>query len=317
MKHSDSKDNVEHSYGSAPVGIMDPPAVVLPENSVFSKRAKRLRELSGRVASLRDFLGFMARVALAQHQVLASRTPEWLPDSSAFELALEHNMAPLGIHALRRDIDWQTELTAILDALELHVGQAQRPLLIRLRELNSASLDALADDVLEGRPGPEKLRGLMPLVASALQVTWVRMTQALPRPPKRPPHEARSLCPCCGSAPVASVIHIDGKRSGVRYLHCGICATEWYLERAKCSVCDRSDDLNYLGLEDEAGKAVLPMQAETCGDCQSYLKIVSREWNAGADPLADDLASLALDLMLGEEGKFQRSGFNPMLIAGE
>lgn len=317
MKHSDGNDEVKHEYGSAPVGVMDPPTVVLPRTDVFGVRAKRLRELSGRVASLREFLGFMARVALAQDQVLASRKAAWLPKSSAFELALEHGMAPLGIHALRRDVDWQSELVAILDALELNVGTAQRQLLTQLRELDDATRESLADAIFEGQAGPEALRGLMPLVAAALQVAWVRMAQTLPSAPKRASGEARTLCPCCGSAPVASVIHIDSQRSGVRYLHCGICATEWHLERAKCSVCDSNNQLNYLGLEDSAGKPALPMQAETCGDCHSYMKIVSLEWNASADPLADDLASLALDLMLAEEGEFVRSGFNPFLIVGD
>ncbi|MHB0777464.1 formate dehydrogenase accessory protein FdhE [Halomonas sp. WWR20] len=308
---------MSHSYGSTPVGIMDPPAVVLPDPGIFSERAKRLGELSELVAPMGEFLSFMARLVQAQHQVLESRQAPWLPATEAFDLALEHGMAPLGIHALRRDIDWQAELSGILDALELHVGETQRPLLNRLRDMASTELDGLADDILEGRSGPEESRGLMPFVAAALQVAWVRMTRVLPRAPKRPSRDMQALCPCCGSAPVASVIEIESDRSGARYLQCGLCATQWYLERAKCSVCDKSGKLNYLNIEDETGEPVLPMQAETCGDCNSYLKIVSREWNAGVEPLADDLASLALDLMLSEEGKYQRSGFNPLLIVGE
>ncbi|WP_459874491.1 formate dehydrogenase accessory protein FdhE [Halomonas shantousis] len=299
------------------MGIIDPPGVVLPGKSIFSERARRLRELADQVPSMSDFLGFMARLVQAQHQVLESREPTWLPEPAAFELALEHDMAPLGIHALRRDVDWQSELAGVLDALELHVAEAQRPLLQQLRQLDDTALDALADDVLEGRGGPVERRGLMPFVAAALQVAWVRMTQVLPRPPRRPGKESKALCPCCGSAPVASLIEIEKDRSGVRYLQCGLCASQWRVERARCSVCDGSGELNYFELENESGETALPMQAETCGNCNSYLKIISREWNAGVEPLADDLGSLALDLMLGEEGIYQRSGFNPLLIVGE
>ena len=35
------------------------------------------------------------------------------------------------------------------------------------------------------------------------------------------------------------------------------------------------------------------------------------------DPVADDLASLPLDLMLADEGVYARSGYNPLLVFGE
>jgi FdhE protein len=306
----------EHAFGSAPSGIMQPPAVVLPDGKLFSRRALRLAELAERVPALGDFLEFMALLAQAQQRVLSERAPAWTAQPGAFDLALEHGMAPLGIHALRRDLDWTADLSMLLDALEVRVAARQRPLLDALRRLDAQQLEALADDVLEGRPGPDALRGLMPLLAAALQVAWVRLAGALPRPPQRPGREAQALCPCCGSAPVASVIHIERQRSGVRYLHCGLCATEWNLERVRCTVCGEGGHIHYLGMHDEQDKPILPVQAETCGDCHSYLKVVQREFHGRADPLADDLASLALDLMLAEQGEFSRSGHNPLMIAG-
>lgn len=305
---------MSHAFGNAPVGIMDPPGVVLPEAELFASRARRLRDLSERVAPLSDFLAFMAQVAQAQHVTMERDASDRLPEPDAFRLALEHGMPPLGIDALKRDVDVRTELVGILDGLELHIGEAQRPLLTSLRELPDAELDFLIDDVLERRPGPEASRGMMPLVAAAMQVAWVRMARLLPEAPQRPQRESRALCPCCGSAPAASVIHIEQQRSGVRYLVCSLCATQWYLERSKCSVCDQAGKIYYVGLEDDDGERLLPVQAETCGDCNSYLKIVPREFDAHAEPLADDLASLALDLLIAEEGRFQRSGYNPLLI---
>lgn len=305
-----------HAFGSAPTGIMQPPAVVLPDTQTFGRRALRLHELAERVPSLGDFLEFMALVAQAQQRVLDAREPAWRPGAEAFELALRHGLPPLGTQALRRDLDWQADLAGLLEVLELRVAQQQRPLLEALRALPEQRLVALADDVLEARPGPEASRGLMPLIAAALQVAWVRLAQALPEPPRRPSREAQALCPCCGSAPVASVVHIERQRSGVRYLHCMLCATEWNLERVRCSLCGAGGQIHYLGLQDADGKPLLPVQAETCGDCHSYLKQVEREFNGRADPVADDLASLALDLMLAEQGEFARSGYNPLLIAG-
>lgn len=307
---------VNHAFGSAPSGIMEAPEVVLADATLFSKRAFRLRELVQQVPALDEFLEFMGRLAQAQHQVLSEREPSWRPAADAFDAALQHGMPPLGHHALRRDIDWQADLLAILDALELHVGERQRPLLKSLREMPAEQREALAEDVLEARPGQAATRGLLPLVAAALQVSWLRLVQALPRPPAKPSEEAHALCPCCGSLPVASVIHSERQRSGVRYLHCSLCATEWHLERVKCSVCS-SSKLTYLSLDDEQGKPFLPMQAEACGECHSYMKLAQRELHGRADPVADDLASLALDLLLAEKGEYGRNGYNPWLIVGD
>ncbi|MFD2438045.1 formate dehydrogenase accessory protein FdhE domain-containing protein [Modicisalibacter luteus] len=61
---------MNHAYGSAPEGVMDPPAVLLPGRDVFAARAQRLRDLAGRVEALSDFLAFMAQVAQAQQAAL-------------------------------------------------------------------------------------------------------------------------------------------------------------------------------------------------------------------------------------------------------
>lgn len=307
---------MKHDFGSAPSGIMEAPYVTLPDAKLFSKRATRLRELVEQVPAMDEFLAFMARLVQAQHQVLTERNPAWQPAPDAFDRALLHAMPPLGTEALRRDVRWQDDLTGLLDALELHVGQRQRVFVSSLREMSEQALADLADDVFDGRPGTDSTRPLLPLVAAALQVSWARLAMALPRPPERPGGEARALCPACGSPPVASVVHNERHRSGVRYLHCSLCATEWHLERVKCSVCDTGAKLLYLGLDDDQGKPFLPIQAEACSGCHSYLKIAQRETHGRADPVADDLASLALDLLLAEQGEYARSGYNPLLVPG-
>ena len=44
------------------------------------------------------------------------------------------------------------------------------------------------------------------------------------------------------------------------------------------------------------------VRAETCDACKSYLKILYREKSPEADPVADDLATLALNLLVDEAG---------------
>ena len=72
--------------------------------------------------------------------------------------------------------------------------------------------------------------------------------------------------------PVSGVIQI-GTTQGLRYLHCGLCETEWHVVRIKCTNCEQTRDLNYWSLESEQAA----VKAESCGDCGSYLKILSQE----------------------------------------
>lgn len=338
-----------HAFGETPAGIMEAPRVVLPAADLFGERAARFRELMKRVEALDAFLDFMGRLAQAQQQVLSGREPAWRPSPDAFDVALARGAPPLAFVALRRDVDWQADLAALLEALELHIGANQRPLLEALRRSTPEQLEAMADDLFEGRPGEPAQRGLLPLVAAALQVAWVRLAAALPRAPElqrsaSDDRERVEHCPCCGGAPAVGVIHGEQRRSGVRYLVCGLCATEWHLERVTCSVCHRGGQLIYLSLdrptaagsaEKEAGEAeprrdprrrdsddaLLPVDAECCNGCGHYLKLVQRGREGHAEPLADDLASLALDLMLaepqGDSRSYSRHGYNPLLVVGD
>jgi FdhE protein len=79
--------------------------------------------------------------------------------------------------------------------------------------------------------------------------------------------------------------------------------------RVKCSNCEASQRLAYFGIEG-ARDAV---KAEACDDCGSYLKIVYMEKDPLVEPVADDIATLALDVMMNDSGK-PRSGPNLMLF---
>ena len=56
------------------------------------------------------------------------------------------------------------------------------------------------------------------------------------------------------------------------------------------------------------------VRAETCDACKSYLKIVYQE-KGPVDPVADDLATLTLDILVDEAG-YARSGPNLLLVPG-
>jgi len=55
------------------------------------------------------------------------------------------------------------------------------------------------------------------------------------------------------------------------------------------------------------------VQAETCPECRGYLKLCRLERDPHLDPWADDLATLALDLLVEQQG-FERGGLNFLLL---
>lgn len=173
-----------------------------------------------------------------------------------------------------------------------------------LFEGGSDWLETQADVLLHG-PAARLDLAAAPFIGAALQVQWTHMAQRLqPSQIGRP--ELPILCPVCGSHPVASVILAVGAAKGLRYLHCALCGSEWHVVRATCSQCTSTKDIGYYGLEG-AHKAV---RAEVCPECRCYLKVLSQEEDARVDPIADDIATLTLDLLLDEEQQYVNIGIN-------
>ena len=123
--------------------------------------------------------------------------------------------------------------------------------------------------------------------------------------------ERRDLCPCCGSTSSASVITASGQNPGARYLYCSLCSTAWNHTRAVCIVCGGSRTLSLRGVEGDSGLA----RAETCDECGTYAKVFYEAKDTGVDAYADDLATLGLDMMVGEAG-WSRHAPHPLLLVG-
>ncbi len=147
-------------------------------------------------------------------------------------------------------------------------------------------------------------------IAAALQVYFTRLAATLRASDLRL-LERRDLCPSCGSTSSAGVITASGQNPGARYLHCSLCSTAWNHTRAVCIVCGGSRTLAVRGVEGDSGLA----RAETCDECGTYVKVFYEEKDAGVDPYADDLATLGLDMMVGEAG-WSRHAPHPLLLVG-
>ncbi len=285
----------------------------LPDRGqVFSRRAARLRQLSaseraGEGGAIGDYLRLMAVLADAQQSALATYAPA-PPNAEALRLASTHGVPPAHASGLTREASWRTILaklcSSVLESGELPA--AVRETCERLRGASAAPLEAQADALLWGRV-VELDPAAAPFVMGALQVYWLGLaTQFTAEEIK--PLEVHGVCPVCGSLPVASVVRVDKGSCGNRFLHCSLCATEWHMVRITCSHCQETKDLTYHSIE--CGSPAV--RAESCGSCRGYRKIFYQEKDTGVEPVADDLASLALDVLMGMEGYHRLSG-NPLL----
>jgi FdhE protein len=144
------------------------------------------------------------------------------------------------------------------------------------------------------------------LVAAALQVHFAGLAATLDGKALRP--VADGVCPACGGAPVASLVVNWPNADGTRYCACALCATCWNYVRAKCTLCGSTKSISFR--EIEGGKGTV--KAEVCGECQGYVKVLYQQTHPGLDPVADDVATLGLDMLLREQG-FRRGAVNPFL----
>ncbi|WP_284337622.1 formate dehydrogenase accessory protein FdhE [Comamonas sp. NoAH] len=284
------------------------PRILLPQvASLFAERAARLRQLSDGNA-IADYLQFAAKIVDAQHSAAAGVELQPM-DSSTMERAQQFSM-PLLPAAEHVDPAWHLVLDAMLNTLAGNEGLPEplQPLITSLRELSHAERDEIAKRLLEKEVAARHI-GMAPFIMAALQVTYAKRAAAL-NVADVPYTDPASICPVCASEPVASVLRIGGQANGHRYLHCGTCCTEWHMVRVKCSHCESTKGIHYETIE--GSKDVIT--AETCDECGTYRKVVNQEKDPLAEPLADDLASLMLDLLMSENTKFRRSSANPLLF---
>ncbi|KDB08937.1 Protein fdhE [Burkholderia sp. lig30] len=283
------------------------PRFRLPERAtVFSARAARLRKLAD-LNPIGGYLRLMAVVADAQQAVLDALFAQ-APPADAIAHAQQHSMPLVPALSGERDPQWRDVLQHLLDRIE-RAGLVNPPLaklIDRLRLMTPAELDAQADAILALRHAEVELASA-PFVAAALQVVWTDLASRV-MPADVPFLDQPGLCPVCGSHPVASIVRVGGQYQGYRFLQCGLCATEWHMVRTKCSHCDSTKGIAYHGIEG-GSEAV---KAESCDECKTYRKIGYQDKDFEFEPLADDLASLTLDLLMNEAG-YRRSSPNPLL----
>jgi FdhE protein len=287
------------------------PRVRLADRSrVFSTRAARLRQQSDDGAAGRaigDYLRLIAHVADAQQACLAliDSTP---PSAEQIASARTFRMPLVPATGWQRERHWRVALNGICDSLTSlsNLSASVRTVCDRLRALEPAQIEAQADALLTEHTAAIDVAAA-PFVMAALQVYWVDLASRL-RVDDVHELEVPGVCPMCGTLPGASIVRTDPRSQGFRYLHCALCATEWHMVRVKCSQCLSTAGISYQSIED----GPQAIRAECCDTCRTYRKILYQEMDGDVEPLADDLASLALDLLLSDAG-YHRASANPLL----
>ena len=311
----------------ASLGSSDVPHLQLPDRvRYFPERQMRLRQLA-RSHAMGDFLQFVANIVKAQQEALERMPDVPLPDLKALSQATQQGRPGLSIEHWPRDGAWQQALQHIVQAVLDEAPEATRTSLQALTQASPEHLEAQADALL-GLSATTLQLDTAPLIGAALQVYWVHLLTRIQA--QHPKQQASSLfgrtdhaqlCPCCGSEPVASITRQQGAALSQRYLHCALCGTEWHLQRSRCSHCLDDKQLAYQSLdladadpEDSASRVTkAAVQAEECGQCRHYLKIMHTDRDPFVEPVADDLATLTLDLLMADTG-MTRHGHNLALI---
>ncbi|MDQ5892589.1 MAG: FdhE protein [Pseudomonadota bacterium] len=296
------QEQLEQNEKSMPEGNI-PPLLFANLKSLYSSRAARLRQLA-EAHPLGDYLTFAAGVVEAQQKVLHDH-PLTLDLSDVLKQSGER--PPLDIAVFPRDAHWHTLLRALIEELKPDASGQVLSTLENLEKASAQELEAQATALLQHEFRAES-NDKAPFIWAALSLFWAQMASQLPGKARAVPGEHRQFCPVCGSIPVSGVVQL-GTSSGLRYLHCNLCESEWHMVRVKCSNCEESSELNYWSLDSENSA----IKAESCGHCGTYLKLLYQEKDHRVEAVADDLASLVLDVKMEEEG-FSRSSINPFLF---
>lgn len=291
-----------------PIGEVATPAFarLADPRTLFGARARRFRSLAAG-HHLEPYLLFLAGLAEVQDRVQLDLPEPVLPEPDALRRAREFAMPPLDRNRFVADSVFGTTLDRLLHLAEsIPMPDAAAAALGRVQAAEAASRASMAQAVLADAIPIEALAEHS-FVAAALQVHFARTAAGL---------DAKSLvpvgdgaCPVCGGPPAASMVVGWQGAHGTRYCGCALCGTLWNYVRIKCALCASTKGIAYQEIEGGPGT----VKAETCNSCHGYLKILHQHKDPAVDIIADDVASLGLDLLVREAG-FRRGGVNPFLL---
>ncbi|BFU59436.1 MULTISPECIES: formate dehydrogenase accessory protein FdhE [Rodentibacter] len=296
LSEAEIKEQKKNAYETPAILFANP-------KNLYQRRAKRLRDLA-KNHPLADYLLFVAEIVEGQ---LATFEKNPLPKQTFEQL---DGIKPLNAKNFKRDDIWRDYLSEILYEIKPKANEQVAATIESLEKAGSSELEEMANQLLAEEFNLVSSDKAV-FIWAALSLYWLQLAQQIPHASRLENSENIHYCPVCGSAPVASMVHI-GTSQGLRYLHCSLCESEWNLVRAQCTNCNAHDKLELWSLNEKLAL----IRAETCGSCESYLKMMFQEKDPNVEAVADDLASIFLDVEMEEKG-FARSGLNPFIFPSQ
>jgi FdhE protein len=289
--------------------LLKPAFAILPDPPrLFALRAERFGVLA-EDSELSPYLRFLAGLTAAQADLAAMLPPATPIPPEQVARARENCMPPLDRAAMAASPSLRHLVTGFLNA----VAPLAKPApaaegLERLRHAAPEELDEMLGNVMTNSFPVEALPQHLFLSAVA-QVHAARLAATLDAA-RLVPLET-GLCPVCGGPPVSSLVVGRQGAEGARYAACAFCGTHWNEVRVKCLACGSTKGVGYKEAEGEGEAATV--KAETCDSCRSWIKILYQNKNPSLEAVADDVASLGLDLLM-QDTEYRRAGFDPFLI---
>ncbi|MCI0756764.1 formate dehydrogenase accessory protein FdhE [Teichococcus vastitatis] len=287
--------------------LVKPVFAVLPDpTALFRQRAERFAVLA-EGHDLAPYLRFLGALSAVQADLVACLpAPDAVPPEQV-ERARANAMPPLDRGALGASEDFRATLVRFLEAAAS--VEMPAPAAAALAELHQAPRTALGEMIgnVMGDAIPFEMLAQHLFLSAATQVHAARLAATL-EADKLVPLET-GLCPVCGGPPASSVVVGVQGAEGARYAACAFCGTRWNEVRIKCLACGSTKGVGYKS----AGTENATVKAECCDSCRSWVKILYADRNPALEAVADDVASLGLDLLM-QNTEYRRAGFDPFLI---
>ena len=288
-------------------GVPKPPLAFLPEPvKLFQMRGRRFSFLA-ESNDLAPYLRFLAELSRLQARLAATLPPAEPLTPERLAKAADGAMPPIDRAALAADPALDAVLLALAEQAEaIDMPDEARQALAAVRAADVEQRlwllsNVLADSVPDDATAPHLF------AAAAVQVHLARLAATLDADALVP--VSTGICPACGGRPVtSSVMGMQGIEN-IRYASCAGCATQWNEVRVKCLCCGSNKDVRYRSVE----TIDATVKAEACRECNRWVKILYQVKNASLDPVADDVGSLGLDVLM-KDTEFTRGGFNPYLV---
>lgn len=274
--------------------------------TLFAGRAARFERLAAE-SPLGPYLAFLGGLARAQAAILADLPEPALPDAESLARARAYAMPPLDRGRFAVDGTVAATFARLFEAAaDVVKPPPAADALDRVRAADAAALAGIAGNVLADAIVVETLAEHV-YVAAALQVHFARLAARLDAGALVPVGDG--ACPACGGPPAVSLVVGWQGAHGTRFCACPLCATLWHVVRVKCALCNSTKGIGYQEIEGGPGT----VKAETCDACGCYVKILHQHADPALEPIADDVASLGLDLKM-REGPYRRGGVDPFLV---